>query len=154
MERFQPDDPPTWSGSIQPILQQYANLYPIMQSFLDLGTYESVCQNIPILTYAFGLDLADPNSMPVTRDLSSAKRAAIVRWLTEPGPDGKPLKGADVSAVAAAPGPAAAPGATATKPGPAAASPVPSDKGGKAAAAAGVLRPAAGASPRYRRSRP
>jgi hypothetical protein len=128
---FQPDDPPTWSGSIQPILQQYANLYPVMQSFLDLGSYESVCRNIPILTYAFGLDLADPNSMPVTRDLSSAKRAAIVRWLTEPGPDGMPRKGEDI---AAAPGPAAAPDEAA--PDEADASSVPSGQGGKAAAAA------------------
>ena len=31
--------------------------------------------------------------MPVSRDLSAAKRAAILRWLTKPGDDGKPLLG-------------------------------------------------------------
>ena len=31
--------------------------------------------------------------MPVTRDLSAAKRAAILSWLSSPGPDGKPLLG-------------------------------------------------------------
>ena len=91
---FQADEPPTWLGSIQPIFQQYANLYPVMQRFLDLGSYESVCENIRLLTLAFGLDPANPNSMPVTRDLSAAKRDAILRWLTEPGDDGMPRKGA------------------------------------------------------------
>lgn len=91
---FQPDEPPTWFGSIQPILQQYANLYPVMNRFLDLGDYDSVCDNIRLLALTFGLDLTNPNSMPVTRDLSAAKRAAILRWLTEPGDDGKPRKGA------------------------------------------------------------
>ena len=28
---------PTWSGHIQPILQQYANLYPVMDAFVRLG---------------------------------------------------------------------------------------------------------------------
>lgn len=31
--------------------------------------------------------------MPVTRDLSSAKRSAILSWLGSPGPDGNPLLG-------------------------------------------------------------
>ena len=90
---FEPDDPPTWYGSIQAILQQYANLYPVMQRFLDLESYESVCAHLPLLTLAFGLNPADPNSMPVTRDLSAAKRAAILRWLTDTGADGKPRQG-------------------------------------------------------------
>ncbi|HYO50794.1 MAG TPA: hypothetical protein VEW94_13160, partial [Chloroflexia bacterium] len=33
------------------------------------------------------------NVMPVTRDLSPSKRATILRWLNETGPDGKPLLG-------------------------------------------------------------
>jgi hypothetical protein len=92
--------PPTWLGSIEPILRQYANLYPVMERFLDLGSYESVCENIRLLTLAFGLDPSDPNSMPVTRDLSAAKRAAILRWLTERGEDGKPRKGTPAQAAA------------------------------------------------------
>jgi hypothetical protein len=90
---FEPDEPPTWFGSIQPVLQQYANLYPVMQRFLDLGNYESVCAHIPLLALAFGLNPSDPNSMPVTRDLSAAKRSAILRWLISTGEDGKPLMG-------------------------------------------------------------
>jgi hypothetical protein len=34
---FTPDMPPTWLGSIRPILTQYANLYPIMANFINLG---------------------------------------------------------------------------------------------------------------------
>jgi hypothetical protein len=98
-DEFTPDEPPTWwgtpQGSLQPIFQQYANLYPIMQDFLDLGDYDSVCAHAGLLQLAFSLPLEDPNSMPITRDLSPAKRKAILRWLSEPGPDGKPRKGVE-----------------------------------------------------------
>jgi hypothetical protein len=90
---FQPDDPPTWYGSMQPIFQQYGNLYPVMKRFLNLWEYESICANVGFLKFAFGLDPSDPNSMPVTRDLSASKRKAILDWLNNPGPDGKPLPG-------------------------------------------------------------
>jgi hypothetical protein len=105
---FQPDDPPTWFGSIRPIFQQYANLYPVMKRFLDLGSYDSVCKNIQLLTFAFGLDTANPNSMPVTRDLSAAKRAAILRWLTDLPEDGMPRKGEEERVVTTVTQPAGA----------------------------------------------
>jgi hypothetical protein len=92
-DAFTSDDPPTWWGSLQPIFQQYANLYPVMGRFLYLGGYESVCDNLDMLQLAFGLYPDNPNSMPVTRDLSPAKRTTILQWLSEPGPDGKPLLG-------------------------------------------------------------
>ncbi|MGA7730847.1 MAG: hypothetical protein WCD37_06200 [Chloroflexia bacterium] len=92
-DAFAPDEPPTWWGSLQPIFQQYANLYPVMDLFVDLGDYESVCDNLSVMRLVFGPDRENPNSMPVTRDLSPAKRAAILRWLEETGPDGKPLEG-------------------------------------------------------------
>jgi hypothetical protein len=92
-DAFSPDDPVTWWGSLQAVLQQYSNLYPVMDVFLDLSSYESVCANQELLRLAFGLDAANPNSMPVTRDLSPAKRAAILRWLDAPGPNGLPLLG-------------------------------------------------------------
>ena len=98
---FEPDDPPTWHGSLQPIFQQYANLYPVMGRFLDLSDYASVAAKRDLLLLAFGLDPRDPNSMPVTRDLSDAKRKTIIRWLTEVGPDGKPRLGTPPGAVAA-----------------------------------------------------
>ncbi len=122
---FQPDEPSTWLGSLQPIFQQYANLYPIMQDFLDLSSYDDVCVNRKLLLLTFALDVANPNSMPVTRDLSTARRTAIIKWLQNPGPDGKPLLGTAPPA----------PGRTAARPA------IPADpaviaQGGKAAAAA------------------
>ncbi|WP_263352906.1 hypothetical protein [Acidicapsa acidisoli] len=92
---FTPDEPITWYGSMEPIFQQYANLYPVMARFLNLASYDDICanRNVQLLRMAFGLEESDPNVMPVTRDLSGAKRKAILRWLTEVGPDGKPLLG-------------------------------------------------------------
>ncbi len=80
---------PTWLEHIHPIFQQYGNLYPIMSKRLvDLGDYDSVREHRAILELAFSLDIHDPNSMPVTRDLSQAKRATILRWLREQDADG------------------------------------------------------------------
>ena len=80
---------PTWFEHIQPIFQQYGNLYPIMSKRLvDLGDYDSVRKHRSILELAFALDINDPNSMPVTRDLSKPKRATILRWLREQYADG------------------------------------------------------------------
>jgi hypothetical protein len=144
---FTPGEPPTWHRDIEPVLRQYANLYPVMRDFLDLGDYESVCAHAKLLAFTFALDVSDPGAMPVTRDLSAAKRDTILRWLSEPGEDGKPLLGdppppADpppASLASASPRPAG------TGPRPGAAPPpggqVPPHRGGKAAAAA--RRPAA-----------
>jgi hypothetical protein len=85
---------PTWNADVLPILQQYANLYPIMSKrLLRLDDYETVVQNLRILQFAFSLPIADPNHMPVTRDLSDGRRAVILKWMAEAGPDGLPLKG-------------------------------------------------------------
>jgi hypothetical protein len=70
-----------------------------------MASYDAVCANAKLLMLAFSLDRADPNSMPVTRDLSEAKRKAILSWLLNVGEDGKPLLGA----------PKPLPGATHTK---------------------------------------
>ena len=86
-------NPPVWYGCLQPVFQQYANLYPIMDRFLDMASYDSICENLTPLSIVFGLAPDDPNVMPVTRDLSASKRKAILTWLTNPGPDGKPLLG-------------------------------------------------------------
>lgn len=99
---FTEEQPPTWYGSIQPIFQQYANLYPVMRPIVDLADYESVCTGVRMLILAFALPIDDPNAMPVTRDLSTAKRNTILRWLRTPGADGKPLKGTPPAAAAAA----------------------------------------------------
>jgi hypothetical protein len=115
------------------VFQQFENLYPVMKRFVRLGDYDSVCENQRDLVYAFGLPNADPNYMPVTRDLSPAKQRVILNWLTTPGPDGKPLRGTPPAPSAAAPvTPAAAgpePPTLAPEP------PVGPRQGGKAAAA-------------------
>ena len=73
---------PAWIPDISPILTQYGNLYPVMsQRLVDLSDPESIRRNLKILRLAFSLDVDDPNYMPVTRDLSAGKRAAIQRWL-------------------------------------------------------------------------
>lgn len=85
---------PTWFRDIQPILAQYGNLYPIMSRHLvDLSDYDSVVAHREGLIFCFELPVSDPNSMPVSRDLSASKRQGILRWLKEPGPDGLPRKG-------------------------------------------------------------
>jgi hypothetical protein len=76
-----PDDA-TWLADVQPILQQYANLYPVMRDVVDLSDYADVAQRHWLaLSLALCLPVTDPNHMPVTRDLSPAKRDMIVAWL-------------------------------------------------------------------------
>jgi hypothetical protein len=83
---FKPHNAPTWHDDLQPIFQQYRNLYPVMDSFLDLADPASVWEHRTELHTVFGLPLTDPNSMPVTRDLSPAKRQAILTWLAASEP--------------------------------------------------------------------
>jgi hypothetical protein len=79
-DAFTPSGTITWN-TIKTIFTQYANLYPVMSRFMDLSNEEQVIQNAGLLALAFGLDVSDPNSMPVTRDLSWAKRQAILTYL-------------------------------------------------------------------------
>lgn len=80
-------DKPVWRTDLQPIFQQYANLYPIMKSVLDLGDYESVVTHRGPLKRVFSAPVHNPNYMPVTRDLSNGKKAAMLDWLAqEPSP--------------------------------------------------------------------
>jgi hypothetical protein len=105
---FTPANPITWS-QIQPVLQQYANLYPVMNRFLDLGDPAAVKANARLLKLGFGLDPTDPNAMPVTRDLSPAKRAAILQWLDNPVEGPAHPAGARASTSAARPAQTASP---------------------------------------------
>ena len=77
------DEPsPTWLDNIFPIFKQYAELYPVMtENFVDLGNYYEVKERkFPILE-SLALPMSHPNHMPVTRDLSDAKRKVILKWL-------------------------------------------------------------------------
>jgi hypothetical protein len=85
-DRFKPDDPITWLGSLQPVMQQYANLYPRMGQVLDLAQYGDVLKHRRIMQLAFGLPPEDPNYMPATRDLSGSKKEALLKWLSQPVP--------------------------------------------------------------------
>ena len=98
---YNPPSPITWT-SMQPIFQQYANLYPVMNRFLNLADYDSVVANADLLILAFGVNLDNPNSMPVTRDLSPAKREAILSWLRNPLPGEVPSPPVHAAANAAA----------------------------------------------------
>ena len=87
-------DKPTWYQDIQKLFTQYGNLYPIMSKYVvDLTNYDSVVERVGILQLAFSLPIVDPNHMPVTRDLGEGDRQTILKWLSSPGPDGKPLLG-------------------------------------------------------------
>ena len=87
-------DKPTWYQDIQPLFTQYGNLYPIMSQYVvDLNNYESVVERVAILQLAFSLPLEDANHMPVTRDLAAGDRDTILKWLSSPGADGRPVLG-------------------------------------------------------------
>ena len=93
---------PTWYGDMQWLFTQYGNLYPLMDRIVDLTDYDSVVANASLLTFAFSLPETDPNSMPVTRDLSAKKRKAVLRWLKNPLL-GTPPPSADIAMTTAAP---------------------------------------------------
>ena len=73
---------PDWDNFIQPIMQQYANLYPLMsKGIFNLANKEVVDKNAEILYLVFSKDLHDPNYMPSTRDLSGYKTKVILDYL-------------------------------------------------------------------------
>jgi hypothetical protein len=95
---------PTWYQDIQQLFTQYGNLYPIMSKYVvDLSDYNAVVERVAILQLAFSLPMCDPNHMPVTRDLGDGDRQTILKWLSSPGPDGKPLLGTKPTEPVAAP---------------------------------------------------
>ncbi|WP_296702643.1 hypothetical protein [Algoriphagus sp.] len=72
---------PTWED-IQPIMQQYANLYPLMsKGIFNLADKSVVDNNAEILKFVFSKEKEDPNYMPATRDLSKDKSAMIINYL-------------------------------------------------------------------------
>lgn len=76
-------DKPTWND-VQPMLQQYANLYPIMsQGLFDFSQQDQADANAFIMRFVLDKGINDPDQMPVTRDLSSAKRAMLIRYFDQ-----------------------------------------------------------------------
>jgi hypothetical protein len=109
---FVPDDPPTWHGSMRELFTQYGNLYPWMTRFgpkLDLADCEQVAAQRENIVDVLGRAVTDPRYMPVSRDMSGSRRKAMLTWLTNLGPDGKPLLGAAPAAHEQEPAPAPPP---------------------------------------------
>jgi hypothetical protein len=85
-DKVTPRDGPTWVIDILPIFQLYANLFPVMRSFVNLGDYNSVVHKKCHILTAMSLDFQDPQFMPVTRDLSPKKTEMILKWLDDDKP--------------------------------------------------------------------
>ena len=77
---------PTWVDDVQPILAQFARLTAIMNTILDMSSYEDVTKshNIDMMKKTMMLHFENPSYMPTTRDLSPAKRNMILEWLDNP----------------------------------------------------------------------
>jgi len=72
---------PTWAN-LQPIMQQYANLYPLMsKGIFNLADQKVVDNNAEILKFVFSKEKTDPDYMPATRDLSRDKQQMILNYL-------------------------------------------------------------------------
>jgi hypothetical protein len=72
---------PTWTTDVEPILSQYADLYPFMTSIINLGDEQQVLAAKQAIIQRLTLPMTDPLYMPVVRDLSDAKRAIVLNWL-------------------------------------------------------------------------
>lgn len=71
---------PTWEN-VQPIFQQFMHLYPGMQSLMNLADQATVEANAPRIAGYLNAPITSSRHMPVTRDLSDAKRTVIVKYL-------------------------------------------------------------------------
>jgi len=72
---------PTWAD-LQPTMQQFSNLYPIMsKGVFKLANKDVVDEHAKILKFVFDKEVHDPNYMPVTRDLSADKKKMILNYL-------------------------------------------------------------------------
>jgi hypothetical protein len=57
---------------------------------INLDDYDSVAGFARHIVWALDLPIEHPSHMPVTRDLSDAKRAMLLKWLRDVGADGRP----------------------------------------------------------------
>jgi hypothetical protein len=73
-----------------------------MKNIVDLGSYPSVVASKDQMKDVFSRPQTDPRYMPVTRDLSPAKRNMILRWLDTTGNAGQPNLGPAPVVVASA----------------------------------------------------
>ena len=81
-EKVEVPNLPDWAQHVQPIMADYAQLYPIMSKHLfDIADRSAFVRHRAQLQLAFSREIDDPNYMPVTRDMSAAKRRIILDWL-------------------------------------------------------------------------
>jgi hypothetical protein len=64
-----------------------------MKNIVDLASYDSVVANKDRVRAVFMLPEDNPRFMPVTRDLSPARRQMILNWLATTGNAGQPNLG-------------------------------------------------------------
>lgn len=84
---------PTWWGDVFPILIQYAYLYPAMQQIFELDDYGQVVAHATQIIGRLNLPETNPGMMPITRELSAAKKAILLKWAGDPShPEGKQPK--------------------------------------------------------------
>lgn len=77
---------PTWAAHVEPIMKQYARLYPAMDAMFNLHDHAVLRTNRARLKRALQWPESDPQYMPVTRDLSSNKRQMLIRWVDNGAP--------------------------------------------------------------------
>ena len=82
------DTPPTWWQDVQPILNQYAVLYPAMRQILLINDYDTVVANLKPILDRLQLSIDDPMMMPITRELSASKLQIILDWAAAGTPQG------------------------------------------------------------------
>jgi hypothetical protein len=70
----------TWAD-VLPIFSQFHRMYPAMAAILDLTDLDSVRAGKAAIRSRLLLPMEDPGHMPVTRDLSKAKRDMVVTWI-------------------------------------------------------------------------
>jgi hypothetical protein len=95
---------PGWDN-VRQIFKQYSDLYPRphgpdryapfngfppSRPVVNLEDYKSVADFAHRILAALERPIDHPSHMPVTRDLSDGKRALLLKWLRNVGPDGKP----------------------------------------------------------------
>lgn len=85
-DKYHIDSAPTWQSHVDPIFKLQATLYPAMREFINLDEMDDVIENRRLITMCMSLPVDHPNFMPVTRDLSNAKRRMILEWLEQPLP--------------------------------------------------------------------
>lgn len=79
---------PTWKQDVESILSEYAQVYPVIRQSSTSTDYDNAVANKDALDTVFNLPQDNPHYMPVTRDLSPAKRQMILAWLQTTGNGG------------------------------------------------------------------